>query len=383
MAHIREGVTIPKSLKDVCILDILDGTTQERPLTQEEIRQRLADRYRIEVDRKTLHRRLELLMGSVEGLRCTEGAREGTDGVKTDFWIERAPLFDDSELRALVYLAIFSRHIPSSVKRSMVERLEHLSGGGLHREMRSYLVQSDRGAKDYSELFLNIDLLSEAIAAKKKVSFNYSSYGADKKLRIDERVITASPLGIGASDGDFYLLATTNAIQDDNPDRMLAHFQDVVDAMEAHEVHIDTYRLDRMKSVEILDEEREGLNDPDTLRLPGADGRCDRLDALEHLRENPDLMPGHSVYAELVLTEDPRCTVSDVVDHFGRDGVNVVRETTAERGAPCTYRITLRTNIEGLRRFAQLNAGSVEVIKPEALREKLHATFAAAASRME
>jgi predicted DNA-binding transcriptional regulator YafY len=383
MAHIREGVTIPKSLKDVCILDILDGTTQERPLTQEEIRQRLADRYRIEVDRKTLHRRLELLMGSVEGLRCTEGAREGTDGVKTDFWIERAPLFDDSELRALVYLAIFSRHIPSSVKRSMVERLEHLSGGGLHREMRSYLVQSDRGAKDYSELFLNIDLLSEAIAAKKKVSFNYSSYGADKKLRIDERVITASPLGIGASDGDFYLLATTNAIQDDNPDRMLAHFQDVVDAMEAHEVHIDTYRLDRMKSVEILDEEREGLNDPDTLRLPGADGRCDRLDALEHLRENPDLMPGHSVYAELVLTEDPRCTVSDVVDHFGRDGVNVVRETTAERGAPCTYRITLRTNVEGLRRFAQLNAGSVEVIKPEALREKLHATFAAAASRME
>ena len=322
-------------------------------------------------------------MGSVEGLRCTEGAREGTDGVKTDFWIERAPLFDDSELRALVYLAIFSRHIPSSVKRSMVERLEHLSGGGLHREMRSYLVQSDRGAKDYSELFLNIDLLSEAIAAKKKVSFNYSSYGADKKLRIDERVITASPLGIGASDGDFYLLATTNAIQDDNPDRMLAHFQDVVDAMEAHEVHIDTYRLDRMKSVEILDEEREGLDDPDTLRLPGADGRCDRLDALEHLRENPDLMPGHSVYAELVLTEDPRCTVSDVVDHFGRDGVNVVRETTAERGAPCTYRITLRTNVEGLRRFAQLNAGSVEVIKPEALREKLHATFAAAASRME
>ena len=377
MAHIREGVTIPKSLKDVCILDILDGTTQERPLTQEEIRQRLADRYCIEVDRKTLHRRLELLMGSVEGLRCTEGAREGTDGVKTDFWIERAPLFDDSELRALVYLAIFSRHIPSSVKRSMVERL------GLHREMRSYLVQSDRGAKDYSELFLNIDLLSEAIAAKKKVSFNYSSYGADKKLRIDERVITASPLGIGASDGDFYLLATTNAIQDDNPDRMLAHFQDVVDAMEAHEVHIDTYRLDRMKSVEILDEEREGLDDPDTLRLPGADGRCDRLDALEHLRENPDLMPGHSVYAELVLTEDPRCTVSDVVDHFGRDGVNVVRETTAERGAPCTYRITLRTNVEGLRRFAQLNAGSVEVIKPEALREKLHATFAAAASRME
>ena len=383
MAHIREGVTIPKSLKDVCILDILDGTTQERPLTQEEIRQRLADRYCIEVDRKTLHRRLELLMGSVEGLRCTEGAREGTDGVKTDFWIERAPLFDDSELRALVYLAIFSRHIPSSVKRSMVERLEHLSGGGLHREMRSYLVQSDRGAKDYSELFLNIDLLSEAIAAKKKVSFNYSSYGADKKLRIDERVITASPLGIGASDGDFYLLATTNAIQDDNPDRMLAHFQDVVDAMEAHEVHIDTYRLDRMKSVEILDEEREGLDDPDTLRLPGADGRCDRLDALEHLRENPDLMPGHSVYAELVLTEDPRCTVSDVVDHFGRDGVNVVRETTAERGAPCTYRITLRTNVKGLRRFAQLNAGSVEVIKPEALREKLHATFAAAASRME
>ena len=75
--------------------------------------------------------------------------------------------------------------------------------------------------------------------------------------------------------------------------------------------------------------------------------------------------------------------MSDVVDHFGRDGVNVVRETTAKRGAPRTYRITLRTNVEGLRRFAQLNAGSVEVIKPEALREKLHATFAAAVSRME
>lgn len=381
--HIRGGVTIPKSLKDVCILDILDGTTEERPLTQEEIRQRLADRYGIEVDRKTLHRRLELLMGSVEGLRCTERAREGTDGAKTDFWIEREPLFDDSELRALVYLVIFSRHMPSSIKRSMVERLESLSDGSMHREMRNYLMQSDRGTKDYNELFLNIDLLSEAIAAKKKVSFNYASYGADKKLRIDERIITVSPLAIGASDGDFYLLATTNAIlYDSNVERFISHFQDVLDAMKTHEVHVDTYRLDRMKAVEILDEGWERLGCPGALRLPGADGRSDRFDVQEHLYENPGLMPGHSAYAEFILTESPRCTVSDVIDNFGKEGVYVTRETTAKHSTPGTYRVTLHTNVEGLRRFALLNAASIEVIKPEALREELHVTYTAAAQRM-
>lgn len=383
MVHIREGVAIPKSLKDVCILDILCDTTEEKSLTQEEIRQRLADRYGIEVDRKTLHRRLELLMSSVEGLRCTEEAREGTDGVKTDFWIEHEPLFEDPELRALVYLVIFSRHIPSSVKGSMVERLESLSRGSMHREMRSYLMQSDKGAMDYNELFLNIDLLSEAIAAKKKVSFNYASYGADKKLRIDERIITVSPLGIGASDGDFYLLATTNAIlHDNNVERFISHLQDVLDSMKAHEVHVDMYRLDRMKAVAILDEERDRLNGLDTLHLPGADGRNDRFNVRKHLRENPDLMPGHSAHAEFVLTESPRCTVSNVIDHFGKENVYVTRETTAKRGTPGTYRVTLRTNVEGLRRFALLNAVSIEVIKPEALREELHATYTTAAQRM-
>ena len=60
----------------------------------------------------------------------------------------------------------------------------------------------------------------------------------------------------------------------------------------------------------------------------------------------------------------------------------MTRETTAKRGTPGTYRVTLRTNVEGLRRFALLNAVSIEVIKPEALREELHATYTTAAQRM-
>lgn len=379
---VRRGVAIPKSLKDMCILDILDGATEDRPLTQEEIRQRLADDYGIVVDRKTLHRRLELLMGSVESLRCREEARDGTDGVKTDFWMEREPLFEDSEARALTYLVIFSRHIPSRIKKGLVEKLESVSGGGLHRELRSYVVGDGGKAKDYNELFLNIDLLSEAIAAKRKVAFRYKVYGADKKLRAEEHTITVSPFSIGVSDGDFYLLATTNGVKDDSPGRMIAHFQDVLDAMEAGEARLDTYRLDRMSGVEVLEEARERLDDPDALHLAGADGRGDRLDVREHLRENPFLLPGHRVRAEFLLMEGPQCTIGDVIDRFG-EHVSVACETPTEHGVSATYRVALSTNLEGLRRFALLNPASVEVVRPESLRHELHDAFAAAAERTQ
>lgn len=381
MELVRKGMAIPKSLKDLCILDILDGATEEEPLTQEEIGQRLADDYGIEVvDRKTLHRRLEVLLGSVEGLRCKEEPRDGTDGAKTDFRMEREPLFEDSEVRALTYLVVFSKHIPTAVKNEMVEKLDSLAASSLHREPCSYYLLDRRKHGDYNELFLNIDVLSEAIASNRMVSFECASYRADgARLHAEERVVTASPFGLGVNDGDFYLLATTNGLENDRPDIEASHFQDIFDAMEAGEVRLDTYRLDRMKNVEMLDEERERLDGPDVLRLRGADNKRNKFDIREHLRENPGLLSGHSVRAELLLSESARCSISDLVDHFGKETVFVSEEKPAGKGAPATYRATLRTNIEGLRRFALLNVADVEVIKPESLRQGLHELFETAA----
>lgn len=374
MGFIRTGTTAPKALKDLCILDVLAKATKERPLSQEEIRNRLADRYGMSVDRKTLHRHLEMLTEYVPQVHYAVRERSNSTDVMTDFWMERETPFEDSELRALVYLVIFSRHIPVSIKKSMVEKLESLSGNDLHHKMGTYVLGEGKKG-DYNALFLNIDELSRAISDRKKVSFSYTHYEADKKLHAEDRTFTVSPLGIGVSNGDFYLVATTNVINHDNPEHTLSQIQSIIDAIKAKEVHVDTYRLDRMKDISILEETRDIIGIPEALRLRGAIAGRNEFDIQEYAQENPELFSGHSVRAEFLLTENARCTITDVIDRLGVDNVAVSLKKTTDSQQPEQYRIRLRTNLEGLRSFALLHADSVEILKPEKLRDELQEIF--------
>ena len=378
MGFVDKNSKVPKGLVDICILDIIGEATEEDPITQEQIRERLKDDYGIKIDRKSVRRHLSNLVEGVSGIRYKEKRRSmrgENSSMLTDFWLDHEGRFDDIELRSLIYTVIFAKHIPVKYKRDIIEKLESLASGKLRKTMHNHIFEDSNTENDFNELFLSMEIVLEALDEKKKVVFDYTHYVVgQKKPQTMQQRYTVSPLGIGVRDDDFYLIATVNGVQNDDPRRMAEHFKSVLAAIEAKEVRIDTFRIDRIKDAVVLDEPREEIDPKKSLRLKGAG--WNRLDVQEYIRENPTLASGHTVRAKFRLSEGARCTISDAIDHFGKGNVHVQCENPdAAWREPKSYIVSLRVNDGALRDFALRNTPDVEVLKPESLRDEIREAY--------
>ena len=114
----------------LCIVEILKKyTDSEHTMTQKQIQDKLETEYGLKLDRKAVKRNLTDLadmgfdVGYSERIRKTKSGEEET--VLSDWYIIRT--FDDSELRLLIDSILFSKYIPYSQCRELIEKLENQS----------------------------------------------------------------------------------------------------------------------------------------------------------------------------------------------------------------------------------------------------------------
>ena len=179
----------PKKLMIINILDILRRyTDKEHRLSQKEIAEILKNEYNMQADRKAIKRNLMNLIDFgyeieySETIRMTPNAKTGEmeeNYILSDFYLRRE--FDDSELRLLIDSLLFSRHIPYSQCKALVEKLEGLSNIYFHSRVK-HIATLPNDKTDNKQIFLNIELLDEAISHNRKVVFKYAEYGTDKKM---------------------------------------------------------------------------------------------------------------------------------------------------------------------------------------------------------
>ena len=124
----------PKKLVLFNILDILRKYSDENHrLSQKEIEDRLRSEYDMSVDRKTVKASLMSLEDFGYDLEYTEIPR-GVLNKKTgeveenlilsDFYLQRD--FEDSELRLLIDSLLFSKHLPYSQCKELIEKIKQL-----------------------------------------------------------------------------------------------------------------------------------------------------------------------------------------------------------------------------------------------------------------
>ena len=124
----------PKKMIIMNILDILEKYTDEdHRLSQKDICEILNDEYMMKLDRKTVKKNLMNLIDAGYNIEYSESIRKtkNKDGsidesiVLSDFYLNRS--FTDGELRLLIDSLLFSKHIPYSQCKELVEKLEGLS----------------------------------------------------------------------------------------------------------------------------------------------------------------------------------------------------------------------------------------------------------------
>lgn len=288
----------PKKLLIIKILDILKKYTDENHrLSQKEIVEILDNEYDMKTDRKSVKRNLMNLIEFGYDIEYSESLRiyknkqgkEIESLILSDFYLNRD--FSDGELRLLIDSLLFSKHIPYSQRRDLVEKLEGLSNIYFRSRIKHISAFSDN-SMDNKQLFYTIGVLDEAISKQKQVSFYYYEYGTDKKLHYRKRPdgsireYIINPYQMAAKEGKYYLICNYDKYND-----------------------ISNYRIDRIADIKLLDTPAKPFE-----KLEGAEKQ--RLNLEKYIGEHIYMFSSKTVRAKFCITKP---MISDVIDMLGND----------------------------------------------------------------
>ena len=166
---------------------------------------------------------------------------EGRSGRFKSYYIEDR-IFEVPELRMLADAVSSSRFISAVKSDELIDKLSMLTSRAKKLPITAKMYTADRLKISGDKSMLIIDVVSRAIDAKKKISFQYIDYlpTKEKVLAHDGEVYIASPYAFIWNDDRYYMPAFSEKHQD-----------------------IVAFRIDRMTLPVILDEDariNEGFN---------------------------------------------------------------------------------------------------------------------------
>ena len=299
----------------LCVLKVLQKYSDEdHVLPMRELIGHLERNYDVKMDRRTVYGAVELLQQLGYDVSTYEENGKG--------YCLRTRTLEPSELRLLLDAVYSFPFISAEQSRMLADKL--LSEESVYRQKRyRHLSVVREGRKtENKQVFLNIELLDEAIEKRRKVSFTYLSY--DKTLRPAPRrarPYAVDPLGMAYTNEHYYLACRLSGCE-----------------------NVSLYRIDRMRDLSISDEPAE-RTDADTAAVAR-----------------------NAVFAfvgapEEIVFSFTKNVLNDVVDRFG---TSIRLSDDGER-----YTARLTASPKGVKFWALQYLPYVEVKSPAWLREEI------------
>lgn len=340
----------PKKLLIMNILDILKRYSDaDHRLSQRDIIDVLHDEYDMEADRKAVKRNLMNLLDFGYHLEYSESFRRNKKGeeevIYTDWYLERE--FSDAELRLLIDSLLFSKHIPYSQCKDLIEKIKGLSNRYFEAKVHHICNLPENQPKN-AELFYTIEVLDDAIEKGSQVTFNYADYGTDKKLHLRKdgdgknRNYLVNPYQMVATNGRYYLIGNYDRYND-----------------------VSHYRIDRIRDIHLLETKSKPQRDVKDLEHG--------LNLPAHMAEHIYMFSGESA---LVTFRIKKYIVNDVIDWFGND-ISFFDEDEEEVTAKATV------NLMAMRHWGVQYAVHARVLSPQCLVEQIKNDLAEAKKNYE
>ena len=228
MAKKRKGEN--QKLKMLYLVKIFcEETDDQHALTMPEVIKRL-EACGVNADRKTLYEDFKELRNFGFDLIAEHEGRN-------HYYYLGSRDFELPELKLLVDSVQSAKFITDKKSDQLIKKLESLvskhEGSKLHRQV----LIAGRVKTMNESIYYNVDKIHDAIGSNKQIRFKYFDWNLKKQmeLRYDGKWYTLSPWALMWDDEKYYLVAYDSK----------------------HETIIH-YRVDKMTSIEILDEKREG-----------------------------------------------------------------------------------------------------------------------------
>ena len=211
--------------------------------------------------------------------------------------------------------------ITGKQSNDLVKKLQGSLSTYKRKQYRHLTIARDGKKGSNKQVFLNIEILDEAITKKRKISFTYLEYDTTKKL-VPRRAkpYVGSCYGMTYMNEHYYLICLMGSHTD-----------------------LSLYRIDRMKDVEILDEKAD-MKEFDKAQIQSA------------------------IYAYLGAPETiefraDKSILSDVIDKFGTE-IFIIDEENS-------FTATFTAPPQGIKFWALQYLDHVEITKPAWLRQEI------------
>jgi predicted DNA-binding transcriptional regulator YafY len=301
------------------ILQILQRYSDEKhPLKQEDMIKILNVEYGIPLERKAIGRNIQLLKDA--GVEI-ESTRSGS-------WLSERE-FTDAELRMLIDGVLSSKYVPEGYSKDLINKLCGLTSKYFKSHIKYIYAVGDWDKTDNQQVFLNIELIDEAIEQGKQIRFEYHKYGIDKKLH-KNRAHHASPYQLILHNQRYYLMAQNDWWKD-----------------------VTYYRLDRMKNMTITEKPITPITE--------IDGYKDGINYKELSTALPYMFSDRPVWTEFITDED---LVDQIIDWFGKD-------IRIDKYGDKQVKITVKVSPSAMEHWALQYAGYVTVTSPQSLVESI------------
>lgn len=299
----------------ICLLEILKEYSDENhPLAMREIIKKMNVIYDLKPDRRTIYSAVALLIELGYDISTYDDNGVGYYLCNRDF--------EQSEILLLTDAVYSFPFIPVRQSEDLILKLQKQLSVHKRKKYRHLTIVRQEKKTDNRQVFLNIEMLDEAIHEQKQVSFSYMQYGTDKKLhkRRKEPYIV-NPYGMVYMNEHYYLVCNLSG----KPCTSL-------------------YRIDRIKDISVLDSEWD--------KQP------------ESNSEVESAVYAFSSKAEYVKIRCDMVILDDVIDRFGTNAA--IRKTNENE-----FELTVKVPPRGVKFWALQFLPYAEVLEPKWLRDEI------------
>ena len=306
------------------ILNVLKKySDEEHMLSAIEIQRKVKEIYDVEIDPRTIRRNINLLKYKLDYDISTR--EENGKG----YYINRDPEtdFEPGEIRAIIDNFSYANYIVPSVAKEIINKCKNMQNIYENEKLKDYQIYSVNSKTENAEVIKNIEDISESIFQNKKIKFEYWKYAITNKL--EKKIVstpTVSPYAIIYNKQEFYLIGIKEG-----------------------ETKFYNYRLDRMKNVQILNED---------IKI-----KKKKSEIQDFAESSTEMFGGEKEEIEAI------CHIwllDTIFETFGRN-VTIEKIPNDEE----YFKLLVDTNTMGFKMWAMRNIDLVEVKRPITLRNEM------------
>ena len=308
-----------KKLSIIYIYEILKEYSDENHLLkQQDIIKLIKQIYDMDCERKSIGNNIDFLIDL--GFDIIKVPHKGC------YLGER--VLEPSEVSFIVDALFSSKSISGSQAKELSSKLSNLLSK-YQRKRYNYIYKAEQiNRTNNKELFYNIEIIQEAIEKNKKVSFNYVRPPYSEENTLKTYII--NPYFLINSQGRYYLICNFDYYNE-----------------------IGNYKVDFIKNIRILDDERKPLNN-----LKGCETG---IDISKYINEHIYLFGDKTVNATLKLSDEN--VITYVFEWFGENAKIYKKENT--------FFADITSSEKALIYWCLQYGESVELLFPKQTRDKI------------